>query len=263
MQNDTITIRKVLIIDDDETARALFCEKLQNFRTQVDLLESAVAAWNYIETINNVDIIVCDHNLHEVDGISFYLKLKSAYYSGKVAKPYHKSFILTSNDITLSQRARQNGVHFLVKPCSESEWVEFYHKIDEIIASCQSDMVIGSLYEKTDMLESKVDVVVESISLIGGRIDDLIKSVDSVSSMHKKCRNFQENTHEESAGKNNSIYDKMENFLGEISNKKLIKLVATCLVISFLCGVVTVVAFDAMGRPDIPIVSKFLPKKEK
>lgn len=164
-------IRKILFVDDTQLARAIFQSKLQNYKTQVDTVGDSEDAWRYLTAINNVDVIVCDLNLPGTDGIGLFLKLKAAYNNGFFQKPYHRAFVIVSEDTLGLDRVRQNGIPFITKPKSDNDWLELFKLIEETISVNKTDLVIGDLMEKTNNLDTKI----KDINL---KVDGIVLTLD-------------------------------------------------------------------------------------
>ena len=113
-------IKKILVIDDDETCRVGIEASLKKMAfAEVISIDNAMDAFDVLmdskENKKPVDLILCDFHMPDVDGLSFYNGLRGDSDFRNI--PF---FIITENSETenITKMIEAGVKNFLVKPIS-------------------------------------------------------------------------------------------------------------------------------------------------
>ncbi len=113
-----LTDLKVLVVDDNASARQLLQEMLESFSFQVTLAASGKAALAKLETDRHFDLILMDWRMPEMDGIETSRRIKSGTNRANVPTII---MVSTFGHEEVMQQADQLGLEgFLIKPVNPS-----------------------------------------------------------------------------------------------------------------------------------------------
>lgn len=116
------SVKKVLLVDDDDMIASLEREVLEDNGYEVDRASNGLEAVGKLE-FNVYDLIVSDYLMPEMNGQQFY------YYLEKKHPEMADRFIIVSGSIINTNFFTSRGVHVLNKPFSLMEFTETVNNV--------------------------------------------------------------------------------------------------------------------------------------
>lgn len=136
-------IKKVMVLDDNDTNLLVIHEMLTYKGIQVDSFRSAKEALNSISSGTFYDVIITDFNMPEMNGLDFIEKILKIVESKNLRKPF-LSLHTSSNDENIYKRGKELGVQsILLKPIQTNI---LYESLDKLISG-KSPEIITTNYE--------------------------------------------------------------------------------------------------------------------
>ncbi len=133
-------MKRALIIDDDEAIRALLKNLLEHFGWASETCGSPQQAREHLNTPETWDLVLCDVNMPDGDGIEFISSLSPRQ------KMKIRHIMLMSGDPRNRQRIRGWDLNFMDKPFSVKELLMKIQDLesDSREAACESVVPAGA-----------------------------------------------------------------------------------------------------------------------
>ncbi|PJZ46648.1 PAS domain-containing hybrid sensor histidine kinase/response regulator [Leptospira brenneri] len=151
-------IKKVMVVDDNETNLLVVQEMLTYKGIQVDSFRSPTDALKVISSGIFYDVIITDFNMPEMNGLEFIEKVINTIETKKIKKPFF-SLHTSSNDETIYSKARELGIQsVLLKPIQTNI---LYESLEKIVSG-QSAEVVTPNYEPVKPIQTieKIKVMI-------------------------------------------------------------------------------------------------------
>ncbi|TGK47649.1 response regulator [Leptospira kanakyensis] len=130
-------IKKVMVIDDNETNLFVIQEMLTYKGIQVDCFRSPTDAFEMIASGTIYDVIITDFNMPEINGLEFIEKLLKTIETKKLKKPFF-SLHTSTNDETIYKKGRELGIQsILLKPIQTNI---LYDSLEKMISGKSSEV---------------------------------------------------------------------------------------------------------------------------
>ncbi|TGK82513.1 PAS domain S-box protein [Leptospira noumeaensis] len=151
-------IKKVMVIDDNETNLFVIQEMLTYKGIQVDCFRSPTDAFEMISSGTIYDVIITDFNMPEINGLEFIEKILKTIETKKLKKPFF-SLHTSTNDETIYQKGRELGIQsILLKPIQTNI---LYDSLEKMISG-KSPEVVTPNYEPVKPIQTteKIKVMI-------------------------------------------------------------------------------------------------------
>ncbi|TGL87611.1 response regulator [Leptospira congkakensis] len=151
-------IKKVMVIDDNETNLFVIQEMLTYKGIQVDCFRSPTDAFEMISSGTIYDVIITDFNMPEINGLEFIEKIQKFIETKKLKKPFF-SLHTSTNDETIYKKGRELGIQsILLKPIQTNI---LYDSLEKMISGKSSEVVTPN-YEPVKPIQTteKIKVMI-------------------------------------------------------------------------------------------------------
>ncbi|MCT8333495.1 PAS domain-containing protein [Leptospira sp. 85282-16] len=151
-------IKKVMVLDDNETNLLVIREMLSHKGIQVDDFRTAKEALNAISSGNIYDVVISDFNMPEMNGLDFIEKLLKTIETNNLKKPF-LSLHTSSNDESIYKRGKELGIQsILLKPIQTNI---LYESLDKLISG-KNQEVLTTNYEPVSpiVINEKIKIMI-------------------------------------------------------------------------------------------------------
>lgn len=148
IKNSQITRLKVLVVDDNETAREIFHEMLSRFGIESAICKNSYEALDLLENGFSADIAIIDWKMAGMDGVALYHRIREIYthqvHAIIMVTAYEKEELLQQFNSEIPQK-------ILIKPVTPS------HLFDALIDICTHPRL--SVYNTQTALSDATNVI--------------------------------------------------------------------------------------------------------
>ncbi|MGE8721570.1 PAS domain-containing protein [Leptospira terpstrae] len=131
-------IKKVMVLDDNETNLLVIHEMLSYKGIQVDCFRSPKDALNTISSGTFYDVVITDFNMPEVNGLDFIEKLLKIVETKNLKKPF-LSLHTSSNEESIYKRGKDLGVQsILLKPIQTNI---LYESLEKLVSGKMTEVI--------------------------------------------------------------------------------------------------------------------------
>lgn len=142
IETESIDIKEILVVDDNERNRIIFERMLTNFNIHTVAIENGLKAINILKQGYKPDLAIIDYYMPEIDGLETISKIREFIDSKQLPIILLHSSFLTAE---LEKKCRELGIRYnLLKPIKSSELLSYIKKA----VLSKSEPILN--YDKTD-----------------------------------------------------------------------------------------------------------------